>query len=365
MKPVLKLIKVEKNDITAALTAFFRKLLEEKLAGAVLVPQRTEGSVIMTLVKNPERVTCVDPVSPVMISNSATIVSELTSTPVVEKIAVLLRPCEARALVELVKLKQASAEQLIVFGIDCHGAFKVTDFADFAGEGRTDTAAAFLDMAKEGKEDERLRAGCSLCVRPEPTAVDIALRLFGEKLENGITAEARTEKGKELLEKMNLPDGSESEEREKVLGEILKKRKEALEAIDISDFPSLISNCIRCYNCRAVCPICYCKECLFDDSSKLGYDPARYLSLAGKKGALRMPVDTLLFHLTRLNHMVSSCVACGMCEAACPTDIPLAKIYASIGDEVGKLLDYEPGRSLEEEIPLATFKENELETVAD
>lgn len=364
MKPVLKFIKAEEKYVTAALTSFFKRLLEEKLVAAVLVPQRAEGSVIMTLVKNPELVTCVDPVSPVMISNAATVVSELTSTPLEEKIVVLLRPCEARALVELVKLKQASSDSLTVFSIDCYGSFSVPDFKDFAGEVE-DTAAAFLDMNKGGTGGERLRAGCSLCIHPEPTAVDVALRLFGEKLEDGITAEARTEKGKDLLEKMDLTDSGESKEREKALGAIIKDRKEALEAVDISDFLSLISNCIRCYNCMAVCPICHCKECLFDDSAKLGYDPARYLSLAGKKGALRMPVDTLLFHLTRLNHMVSSCVACGMCEAACPNDIPLAKIYASIGDEVGRLFDYEPGRSLEEEIPLSTFKEDELQTVED
>lgn len=364
MNPVTKLIKAGKKSVTATLASFFKRMLEEKLVDAVLVPQRAEGSVVMTLVRKPGRVECVDPISPVMISNSATVVSELTSAPIQEKIAVLLRPCEARALVELVKLKQASLDSLIVFGIDCYGAFPVPAFKDFAGEVE-DTAEAFLDMNKGGKGADRLRAGCSLCIRPEPAAVDIALRLFGENLEDGIPAEAKTEKGKELLERMELPDGGESKEREKILGGIIKERKAALEAVDISDFLSLISNCIRCYNCRAVCPICHCKECLFDDSSKLGYGPERYLSWAKRKGALRMPVDTLLFHLTRLNHMVSSCVACGMCEAACPNDIPLAKIYASIGDEVGRLFEYEPGRSLDEEVPLATFKEDELQTIED
>jgi formate dehydrogenase (coenzyme F420) beta subunit len=364
MKPVTKLIEAGKKGVTAALTAFFKRLLEEKLVDALLVPQRAEGTVVMTLVRKPERVECVDPVSPVMISNAATVVSELTSAPVEEKIAVLLRPCEARALVELVKLKQASTDGLFVFGIDCYGSFTVPDFKDFAAEAE-DTADAFLEASREGGGGERLRAGCSLCVRTEPTAVDVALRLFGEKPGADIPAVAKTEKGKELLDKMGLPDGKESGEREKVLAALLKERKEALDAVDISDFLSLISNCIRCYNCRAVCPICHCKECLFDDSSKLGYGPERYLSWAARKGALRMPVDTLLFHLTRLNHMVSSCVACGMCEAACPNDIPLAKMYASIGAEVGRLFEYEPGRSLDEEVPLATFKEDELQTVED
>jgi formate dehydrogenase subunit beta len=81
---------------------------------------------------------------------------------------------------------------------------------------------------------------------------------------------------------------------------------------------------------------------------------------AGRKGAARMPSDTLLFQLTRMNHMVSSCVGCGMCESACPSDLPLALIFRAVGQRVQQLFDYSPGRSLEDELPVATFKEDEF-----
>jgi formate dehydrogenase subunit beta len=40
--------------------------------------------------------------------------------------------------------------------------------------------------------------------------------------------------------------------------------------------------------------------------------------------------------------------------------LPLATIFRAIGEGVQAIFDYVPGRRLEEEIPLATFREEEL-----
>ena len=47
-------------------------------------------------------------------------------------IAAVMRPCEIRAFVELVKLKQGSTEEVLLIGIDCMGAYGNTDYARFA-----------------------------------------------------------------------------------------------------------------------------------------------------------------------------------------------------------------------------------------
>jgi formate dehydrogenase subunit beta len=78
-----------------------------------------------------------------------------------------------------------------------------------------------------------------------------------------------------------------------------------------------------------------------------------------------MPTDTLIFQLTRLNHMATSCVGCGMCESACPNDLPVATIFRAVGEKVQALFDYVPGRSLEEELPVATFREDELTSLGE
>jgi len=73
-----------------------------------------------------------------------------------------------------------------------------------------------------------------------------------------------------------------------------------------------------------------------------------------------MPADSLLFHLVRLNHMGASCVACGLCEDACPNGISVFKLFCLAGSKVQQAFDYLPGRSLEEELPLTAFKEEEF-----
>ncbi len=78
-----------------------------------------------------------------------------------------------------------------------------------------------------------------------------------------------------------------------------------------------------------------------------------------------MPPDKLLFHLTRMSHVATSCAACGQCEAACPSGIPLGQIYQKISAAAQKALEYEAGRSLDEELPLTTFREDELSVVED
>jgi formate dehydrogenase subunit beta len=85
----------------------------------------------------------------------------------------------------------------------------------------------------------------------------------------------------------------------------------------------------------------------------------QYVGWANQKGAFRLPADTSLFHLTRLNHMALSCVGCGMCTQACPAELPVGSVFRSIGQRLQETFEYVPGRSLEEPLPLITFKENE------
>jgi formate dehydrogenase subunit beta len=126
----------------------------------------------------------------------------------------------------------------------------------------------------------------------------------------------------------------------------------------------LFAACIRCHNCMTVCPICYCKTCLFKTAS-FDHPPEHYYRMAQRKGATRMLGDTLLFHLTRLNHMSASCVSCGMCTSACPADIPVGAIFSAIGAKVQAVFGYVPGRSVAETLPLITFQANEWTEVGE
>jgi len=89
--------------------------------------------------------------------------------------------------------------------------------------------------------------------------------------------------------------------------------------------------CIKCYGCRNICPVCFCRECSLEHKELIG------------TGAL--PPEVPIFHLVRAVHMAGRCIDCGLCEDACPADIPLRLLYQKVNEIVVNTLDYETGTS--------------------
>ena len=92
--------------------------------------------------------------------------------------------------------------------------------------------------------------------------------------------------------------------------------------------------CIKCYGCRNICPVCFCKECSLEHDELVGTGPL-------------LP-DVPVFHMVRAVHMAGRCIDCGLCEAACPMDIPLRLLYQKVNQIVMDLFDYETGTSAEQ-----------------
>ncbi len=119
------------------------------------------------------------------------------------------------------------------------------------------------------------------------------------------------------------------------------------------------STCIRCHNCMTNCPICYCKTCFFK-TDVFDHEPLQFIQWAGRKGATRLPPDTVLFHLTRMNHMATSCVGCGLCTSACPSGIAVGAAFRGVAARTQALFGYQAGRSLGEAPPVTTFQVDEM-----
>ncbi len=371
-------LPVENGQIRSAVNAFLKDLLEKKVVEAVMVPVKhpSNNDVVQTLVTDAGYLEQADVFAPVMPVVSARILQSMTRiTTVDRKTAVVMRPCEMRALVELVKLRQAQLDGILLIGIDCPGTYPVEEYELYAAEKTSDD---FVKAAagRSAEEEAKLRAGCRICAHTEPMTADIVIGLTGLDASKEILVQADTERGVQVLEELGLSaedDSGQAQKRreavDKAVADMEEKRKAFFEKTaeeigGIDNISAVFAPCINCHNCRAVCPVCYCRECFFE-SPTFELEAEKYMGLAEKKGAIRMPTDTLLFHLTRMNHMGASCIGCGACEEACPSSIPLLKIFQLIGDKVQKLFEYVPGRSLEEELPPTAFKEDELEWIGE
>ena len=207
-----------------------------------------------------------------------------------------------------------------------------------------------------------------MCDKPQVEGADVTLELFGADLSAGIPVTLPDE----MAETLGLSPAEEDGARAAMIEDVVAERTRVRDArfdemrqqIEQEGIEGVLATCVRCHNCMTVCPICYCKTCLFK-SPAFDHDPVQYVEWAQRKGAYRLPSDTMLFHMTRLNHMVLSCIGCGMCTSDCPADLPVGLVFRTIGQKVQQAFDYTPGRDVEEPLPLVTFREDEWAQIGE
>ena len=369
-------VKVIDGKTDEAIIGFLKSLLKEGVVEAILVPKPvpSQDGFVQTLIRDPEKLNGVCILSPTMPVQSARVISNLSVKNLGKKVAAVLKACEIRAAVELAKFLQVKLDNVCFIGIDCPGTFEVTDYAKMVQErkgGETLTKALLQGMEKgeiSPPSGYAFRTACQMCEYPVPEA-DIRLKLFGYKgdQEIGIEIEDKLEKETEAKGIFSFSE-SEPASRAEVVNRVIAERTKKRDALfqefkgmvkDLQAFMDRFSTCIRCHNCMVACPICYCKECVFR-TAVFEHDGDQFLRWADRKGGIRMPTDTLIFHLIRMSHMVTSCVGCGLCDSACPSRLPVATLFRSVGDRIQKMFQYIPGRNVEEVPPVATFKEDEL-----
>ena len=181
-----------------------------------------------------------------------------------------------------------------------------------------------------------------------------------------------TEKGREYLEGMS--DQYSEQDLESDTIEAVRRIREAqkknvfanlkTQELGWNGLIDVFGRCINCHACGSVCPICYCILCYIQSAEK-DTPPLSWERQLKKEGSLRIPDDTVMYHLVRLLHMGVMCVGCGMCSDVCPTDIPVASIFTKIGEHMQKAVKYVPGKDLEQAMPLAVVNPEDFEEAAE
>jgi formate dehydrogenase (coenzyme F420) beta subunit len=369
-----KILAIKNGDINHAINQLLKQLLESKKISAVLAPQNVPSKKVSfpVLISDPSKLNT-NIFSPVLPVSTAKMISKITKFQALEKpIAIILHPCQMRALTELVKLNQANLDNIITIGIDCPGTFSLNTYSELAKQ--NDPLQIILeDMQSNNKKSERyLRSACLVCNEPVASNTDIILGIFGMDIKKELLIEAGSDAGKQLIKDIKLDDFKEGKKRNSNIQQLIEKQtkklnefiKEKIQHSDIEKITTLFDKCVNCHNCMRVCPICYCKECLFD-SSVFDAEAYKYLKKSESKGLYKMPDDSLLFHLGRMNHMILSCVKCGLCEQACPVDIALMDVFIPTAENSQKEFGYHPGKNPKEKIPMIVYREDEYVNVGE
>lgn len=109
------------------------------------------------------------------------------------------------------------------------------------------------------------------------------------------------------------------------------------------------SRCIKCYACRAACPMCYCSRCIVE------MNQPQWVPVAAD------PLGNLEWNVVRAMHLAGRCIDCNSCAEACPAGIRLDLLNRTLAREARTQFGAEAGYSLRKDYALATFKPDDKE----
>lgn len=362
-----KTLKVTKNTEQGILE-FLKFLLEKgKVKGVFTLKKiNKNGAVAYSLITKSDELNDAVPFYPLMPTNAGKLLSRFTlHGSASEPVVAIVKPCELRAFIELIKREQGSLENIYIISSTCGGVYPLKMVAEGTAE---KNLSRYWDAVKKEEMNPDLRPACMGCTEFIPYTADITVDLIGHHdLEKQCVLVLNTKKGEELAQDMKgelLDQELDKDKLKKFYDKRETAKKKLFDEINtkmkgLDGLIEIFGRCIGCHGCSKVCPICYCKLCEFD-SSNSEYKPSTYESELKRRGGLKIPPGTIYYHLGRLTHIGISCVGCGSCEDVCPVDIPLSIIFKKIGESIQQMFEYVPGKSVEEEIPLITYKQEEF-----
>jgi formate dehydrogenase subunit beta len=334
MERIVGVIDVREKGAVATVRDLLWRLMEHDVVQGLLVPLQAHPheAPAPTLIKSRGRLDKADPLAPVMTLNSAKIVGLLLAQESGKRMAAVMRPCEARALVELAQRNRVSLDELVTISIDCLGSHDEVDYEQRAKLWGDDAPTReALRWSRRGQiASYRFRPACQVCERPHFDQADLVVGLFGQNLDEQILILAdlglakrigldvtagvgavtpATEEGLKRRQR-TIDDlvARRHRTRERLLGEIRTK------AAELADLFTLFGSCTLCGECLEACPMTPASDLDMDgyEENTPEYVAARLLDIASRS---------------------ESCVGCGMCEAACHLGMPLMLVTQMIAEQ--------------------------------
>jgi coenzyme F420-reducing hydrogenase delta subunit/ferredoxin len=192
-----------------------------------------------------------------------------------ERVAVVVKTCDLGALSGLIREGQLRRDQLLVIGVQCPGILDGVGLATkcFSCSGDPHPICDLV-VTTDGVHES--------CQDPSAAALD--------------TPDARDE---QIAHLESLPH----DERWKY-------------------WQRQFSRCLRCYACRAACPLCYCSTCI-SDKHRPQWVPTSIDNVGNSS-----------WNIIRALHLAGRCSGCDECARVCPADIRLDLINRKLALEV-------------------------------
>jgi coenzyme F420-reducing hydrogenase delta subunit/ferredoxin len=212
------------------------------------------------------------------------------------RVGVVVKRCDVATVVGLLQEQQLQRERLQLIGVQCHGAWN----------------------------GDRLADKCRSCDGSVPSLCDVAVT------DDGVRTAAV---------------GAEADPRDAAIAYLESLTPDSRWNFWREQFDS----CLRCYACRAVCPLCYCETCIADKHRPQWISPA--IEETGNTA----------WNLIRAFHLAGRCTGCDECARVCPADIRLDLINRKLAQVVEQQFDYRPGIDPEALPVLTEFKDDDAE----
>ncbi|MHA1265381.1 MAG: 4Fe-4S dicluster domain-containing protein [Candidatus Helarchaeota archaeon] len=245
-----------------------------------------------------------------------------------KKVGILVKGCDARALVVCLNEGQIERESIVIVGMPCQGIInRKKIIAEVAPKEILEATVTAEQITVKGKDFEQtfptkeyLQGCCSGCAYNIPPSYDILV----------------DEKPVEVLNKIDW---------DAILDEFEAKSPE--ERWDY--FTNLLKDCIRCYACRNACPVCYCPECFVDQTQP---------QWVGKTNDL---ADIIFYHMVRALHVAGRCVECGACTRVCPMNIDVRLLIKKVERIIKDRYNFESGLDVSAPPPMGTHSPEDPE----